>query len=131
MNTSVASLAPKHKHYSSTPSLDTRVAIADVVQVLVCEKLWRCIFDTLGLDVDYNVLHGWKERDKMKEVKTKRESSIEGKPRKSKLKYAKLSRLQKDALKSFKKGLGYESGLALSAVAKVLENSPEFKLMEV
>ena len=127
LNTSVASYAPKHKHYSSTTSLDTRVAIAGAVQVLGYEGFWERCFDVLGLDIDDEVRNSWMERDTIKHNKTARESSIEGKSRRGKRKYKKLYDHQKAALESYKEGLGYESGLALSAAAKVLKSSPKFK----
>ena len=126
LNTSVASYAPKHKHYSSTSSLDTRVAIAGAVQVLGYEGFWERVFDVLGLDIDDEVRDSWVVRDRIKNNKTVRERSIEGKSRRGKRKYKKLSDHQKAALESFKEELGYESGLALSAAAKALKSSPEF-----
>ena len=50
--------------------------------------------------------------------------SINGKATKSRLKYEKLAKLQRDAMDSYKSGLGYESGLALAAAVKSVKNSP-------
>ena len=56
-----------------------------------------------------------------------RQSSIKGKSAKGQLKYKKLAKQQKEALESYTEGLGYESGLALTAAKKVVTNSPAIK----
>ena len=63
MNTSVASYAPKHKHYSTTTSLDTRVAISGGVQVLGYHTFWSRIFHQFGLVPDEGLKRCWIERD--------------------------------------------------------------------
>ena len=49
MNQSVSCFAPKGKTFSKTESLDTRVAIAEGVQVLGYEFFWELIYADFDL----------------------------------------------------------------------------------
>ena len=124
LNTSVSFYAPKNKTYSTTQSLDTRVAIAAGVQILGYSGFWCRVFEMFEMTVDDNLLQSLIQRDLAKTNKTKREQSKEGKMRKSDGKYKKFNKAQQEALDSYSAGLGYESGLALSAAIKEIKDSP-------
>ena len=113
MNTSVASFAPKNKTYSKTESLDARVAIAAGIQILGYENFWAEIYDEFGLDMDDNLRQFFRKLQNKKDKKREVSESNEGKSRRSRRRHDKLKQeLQRD-MQDQKKGMQYESGVAL------------------
>lgn len=75
MNTTVAAYVPKNKTYSTTHSLDTRVAIAGGVQILGYSSFWLCFINKFSIDVYTNLLKCIEERNNIKDDKIIREQS--------------------------------------------------------
>ena len=52
LNKSVSSYAPKHKHYSTTKSLEARVGVAAVIQIGGYRSLWADLYGDFDLSFD-------------------------------------------------------------------------------
>ena len=63
MNTSVASYAPKNKHYSGTESLLTRVGITGACQILEFAPFWTKIMIEYQTPIQPNLLSVLSARD--------------------------------------------------------------------
>jgi len=79
MNTSVASYAPKTKTFCKTKSLETRVSITGGIMIVGYEKLWRMIYDELGLEMDNDLIHSLRLRDSKKNRKAAVQKTKSGK----------------------------------------------------
>ena len=66
MNNSVCAYAPKGRTYSSTTSLDCRVAIAGCVQIMGYKSLWKRLFPFFNLPLDATFAKELTKRDKRK-----------------------------------------------------------------
>ena len=96
MNNSVNAYAQKGKTYSLTTSLDTRVAIAAATQVLGYHSFWKRIFKAFSIELDGNLSAQLKARDIVKEKKSTKQQTIEGKTNRSQKKYDKFNKAQDD-----------------------------------
>ena len=52
LNKSVSSYAPKHKHYSTTKPLKTRVGVATAIQIGGYRLLWKDLYGDFDLNFD-------------------------------------------------------------------------------
>ena len=129
MNTSVASLAPKTKHYCSTNQLLTRVGIAGACQVIGHATFWSKVCSSLDFKIDANLLSILKQRDTHKQKKNIWQSTIKGKKKRSANKHAKINKEHKEYMDGYKEGCMYETGIAVAKAKKSLpkacERNPE------
>ena len=125
MNTSVAALAPKNKTYSMSESLRTRVAIAAGCQIVGFAKFWSICCQSLGFQIDSNLLSLLEARDKTKRNKNVRSSTKKGKASRSNLKYEKYNSAFKKQQDGHKEGMGYKSGIAAVAAKKNLPTAKD------
>ena len=113
MNKSVSSYAPKDRTFSTTKSLLTRVTIAGAVQGTTNLIVWRNVFRKIRLPLDPLLEQFFNNMDKHKAAKNKRQSTKEGKLRRSKRKRDALTTAHRDDMQSQKEGTKYESGIAM------------------
>ena len=121
MNTSVAAFAPKGKTYSMMNNLLTRVSIAARISIAGHEQFWINVATELGFTFDANFLSHLKSRDRKKKKSRVVQWSIDGKKRRSQLKYSKQSEAHKTQLYAYKQGLFYESSVTISLAKKTLK----------
>ena len=123
MNKSVSSYAPKDRTFSTTKSLLTRVTIAGAVQGTNNLKVWRNVFRKIRLPLDPLLEQFFTNMDKHKAAKNKRQSTKEGKLRRSKRKRDALTTAHKDDMQSQKEGTKYESGIAMREMIRKAKTS--------
>ena len=92
MNTSIASLAPKIKHYCTTNVLLTRVGIAAACQIIGHAQFWSKVFLSMDFEIDANLLSLLLQRDKYKQKKSIRQSTLDGKRKRSARKHEKIKK---------------------------------------
>ena len=92
MNTSVASYAPKNKHYSGTDSLITRVGIAGAYQVVKYAKFWSKVCSAYHFDINPNIISVLSKRDQKKTIQRIRSGTLDGKQKRSKTKHGKINK---------------------------------------
>ena len=120
MNTSVAALAPKTKHYCTTNSLLTRVGISAACQILGHATFWSLICTTFDFEMDPNLLAVLRQRDTRKRQKNVRQGTIEGKRKRSSNKHEKINKEHKAYMDGYKDGCLYETGIAVAVAKKNL-----------
>ena len=125
MNTSVAALAPKHKHYSMTISLKTRVGIAAACQVQGFAKFWSNVCTTLGFDIDANLLSKLTMRDEKKRRKKVSSSTLEGKRKRSRSKHGKINLEHKHQMAAKGENMVYETGIACRTAKKNIPSTKD------
>ena len=122
LNKSVASYAPKHKTFSTTQSLSTRVGIAAGVQILGYHEFWRRVFQNFNIHFDdhlSNVLTKMQQKKSRQQVRSK---SIEKKKRRSALRYRKVAEAHMQDMEDQRTNSQYCSGVAVDPeVAKVVK----------
>ena len=79
MNTFVASLAPRTKHYCTTNQLLTRVGIAGACQIIGNASFWSQVCYSLDFQIDGNLLSILEQRDTHKQKNNIWQSTIKGK----------------------------------------------------
>jgi hypothetical protein len=98
MNNMVASYAPKHCHYSSSLSLNTRIAIAAGTQIVGHYHFWRLLLDRFDIPMHPSMKEYLQDRDKRRIKKTERNRSSEVKlKRTEKLRDTIKKEIQQDA----------------------------------
>ena len=125
MNTSVASLAPKTKHYCTTNSLLTRVGIAAACQILGHAEFWSKVCLSMDFTIDANLLSLLLQRDKHKQKKSIRQSTIDGKRKRSSKKHEKINKEHKQFMDGYKAGCMYETGIAVAKAKKSLPKAAD------
>ena len=125
MNTSVASSAPKTKHYCATNSLLTRVGIAGASQVIGHAKFWSMVCDEFDFKMDANLLSILTQRDEHKRRKNIRQGTLEGKRKRSTKKHEKINAEHKSYMDNYKDGCAYQTGIAVAAAKKSLPKAGE------
>ena len=109
MNNVVASYAPKHCHYSSSLSLNTRIAIAAGTQIVGHYHFWRLLLDRFDIPMHPSMKEYLQDRDKRRIKKTERNQSSEVKlKRTEKLRDTIKKEIQQDA-EAKKQGKTYTS----------------------
>ena len=126
MNTSVASAAPKTKHYCATNSLLTRVGIAGASQVIGHAKFWSMVCDEFDFKMDANLLSILTQRDEHKRRKNIRQGTLEGKRKRSTKKHEKINAEHKSYMDNYKDGCAYQTGIAVAAAKKSLPKAGEW-----
>ena len=79
LNKSVSSYAPKHKHYSTTKSLEARVGVAAAIQIGGYRSLWEDLYGNFDLNFDVGLSDALGKLDAEKIRKRERAATIEGK----------------------------------------------------
>ena len=118
MNTSVASYAPKTKTFCKTKSLETRVGIAAGIMIVGYEKLWRMIYDELGLEMDNDLIHSLRLRDSKKNRKAAGQKTKSGKRKRREGEYARNKEKHAAQMYDMKTGKTYGAGIAMKAAKK-------------
>ena len=118
LNKSVSSYAPKHKHYSTTKSLEARVGVAAAIQICGYRSLWSDLYGDFNLNFDAGLSTSLGKLDAEKIRKRERAATIEGKKRRDTKKYKKLNDAQKADAKDQERGLAYSCGIAMKAATK-------------
>ena len=125
MNTSVAALAPKGKHYSSTDSLRTRVGIAGGCQIVGHATFWTMVLNAFDIEMDDGLKAFLDQRDSHKAKKNIRQGAIEGKRKRSTKKNEKLNREKHEFIDGHKAGMEYKTGVAVAAAKKNLPSASD------
>ena len=107
LNKSVSSYAPKDRTFCSTQSLATRVSIAAAVQIAGYHVFWTGVFRSLNLEVNDNLTAHLTQLDRSKEKRRIISATKEGKARRSKSRYEKLSHAHKQDMEAQKNGVHY------------------------
>ena len=79
LNKSVSAYAPKHKHFSTTKSLEARVGVAASIQIDGYHHLWQELYDKFTLNFDESISLGLSTMDKYKKRKRENAATKEGK----------------------------------------------------
>ena len=120
MNTLVAALAPKGKHYSATELLRTRVGIAGGCQIIGHTSFWTMVCDVFDFQIDDGLKSFLDQRDRQKAKKNTRQGTIEGKQKRSTKKNENLNREKQEFIADHKAGMEYKSGFSVAAAKKEL-----------
>ena len=115
MNQSVSAFAPKGKTFSRIQSLETRVAIAVVIQIKGYEAFWDIIFTECNMKLDDNLRAYLRRMDKQKRRKRQLAESKTSKLKRSKVRHQKLKNDHKQDMEAQKRGEVYEAGVALKS----------------
>ena len=124
-NNSVAALAQKGKHYSSTDSLRTRVGIAGGCQIVGHATFWTMVLNAFDIEMDDGLKAFLDQRDSHKAKKNIRQGSIEGKRKRSTKKNEKLNREKQEFIDGHKAGMEYKTGVAVAAAKKNLPSASD------
>ena len=114
LNKSVATYAPKHKTFSLTESLTTRVAIAAGTQILGYHDFWKEIFQEFGIIFDSQISSVLMEMQNKKEKQQVRAKTVEKKKMRTKLRYKKYEAAHIQDMDDQKRGNQYRSGVAVN-----------------
>ena len=123
LNKSVSSYAPKDRTFCSTKSLMTRVSIAAGVQVQGYHIFWNEVFSNLNLDLNRNLSGHLEKLDKNKETRKRISATKEGKIRRSKSRYDKLSQAHRQDIDAQKNNTHYESGVAMKRAKMIAQSN--------
>ena len=121
MNTSVFTLAPKHKTFSMKNILLTRASITAGLQIAGHEKFWENVATSLEFTRDTNFLSTLQSRDMKKKRARIVQRSKGGKIRLSQTKYKKQSSAHNTRIDGYKEGMFYEYGVAVTLAKKTLK----------
>ena len=124
LNKSVASYAPKHKTFSTTESLSTRVGIAAGVQILGYHDFWRRVFLNFNIFFDDHLSKVLTKMQQKKSRQQVRSKTIEKKKRRSALRYRKVAEAHIQDMEDQRTNSQYSSGVAVDPdVAKAVKQA--------
>ena len=83
INNSVATGAPKGKDYSQSASLQTRVMLIGAAQIIDHYQLWKRLLSKFNLELDSNLIHHLKGKDRTKEKRQVEQNTKEYKSKRS------------------------------------------------
>ena len=101
-------------------SLRTRVGISAACQILGHATFWSKIGTALNFVIDHNLLAVLRQRDTHKRKKNKRQSTIDGKRKRSTNKHEKINKEHKAYMDGYKEGCLYKTGITVAVAKKNL-----------
>ena len=112
LNTAVLYGAPKHKNYSTTMSLASRVATRSALNSVGYVKFFGEVFEELGIDPGRNTLKSWESVDKEMECHRLYLAKTTTKSNRVKKQNEEIKRSYREDQADQKKGITYKSGIA-------------------